>query len=94
MAIVDINYGCGCGVNKKTFEEAVKHADESGHIMTVAGTIKPTDRKAQVANTSSSTPLKTRSHSRQAVTVQPLGLVEDETDFSKLRAKLQTRLQG
>ena len=41
MAKVDIRHACGCGYTTSNLEEAVKHANERKHTLTVLGTIRP-----------------------------------------------------
>ena len=41
MAKTDIKYQCGCRFITVSLEEAVKHAEKTGHTLTVLGTIKP-----------------------------------------------------
>ena len=41
MAVVNVQYQCGCGFITAQAEEAVKHSDNEKHILTVLGTIKP-----------------------------------------------------
>ena len=40
MAGIDIQFQCGCGVVTKSASEAVKHAEEKKHTMTITGQIK------------------------------------------------------
>lgn len=45
MATVNIKVPCGCGYTATNLEEAVRHADETGHTLTVLGTVKSNNRK-------------------------------------------------
>ena len=83
MAIVNINFGCGCGYNAKTVEEATEHADKRCHTLTVTGTIKPSVSKAQKASLYSSD--RPRLHVPEATS--PVS-IEERADFSSLRDKL------
>ncbi|MCJ7760841.1 hypothetical protein MUP59_06845 [Candidatus Bathyarchaeota archaeon] len=49
MAIVDINYACGCGFHARTVEEAIKHVDDSQHTLSVLGSVKSSVPKVRVA---------------------------------------------
>ena len=89
MAIVSINYDCGCRFHGKTVEEAIAHVDETGHELNVAGVVKPSVQK--VRNTSSSYPVKRQSRPRTNYE-QTLDLqAEDTVDFGKLRDQIKNR---
>lgn len=40
MADIKIQFQCGCGFISKSAVEAVKHADDKKHTLTIAGAIK------------------------------------------------------
>lgn len=53
MAIVKMKFNCGCGFGGNTVEEAIAHADASGHTITnIAGSIAPTNKRVHVAKPS------------------------------------------
>jgi len=89
MAIVSINYDCGCGYHARTVEEAIKHVDDSKHTLNVAGSVRSSEQKVRKASLSVSA--SPRPYRRPAV-VAPLEVpAEDEVGFGKLRAKLQKK---
>ena len=89
MAIVLINYVCGCGFRRNTIEEAIKHVDETRHTLNVAGTIKSTEQKVRKA--SPTVYSNTRKQKGLAVAEQTEMELQDSIDFSNLRARLQNR---
>jgi len=89
MAIVSINFDCGCGYHARTVEEASKHADEHKHTLNVAGTVKSSERTALKASLSVSA--SSRSYKKPAAIAPPKAQEEDKIDFGSLRAKLQKR---
>lgn len=90
MAIVNVNYGCGCGFRSKTTEEAISHADNSKHELTVSGSIKPSEPRAQRAKSSPSGPVKAHRRIEKAPPVAVLAKPQTEStaDLSNLRARL------
>jgi hypothetical protein len=89
MSIVNINYACGCRFQCKTVEEAIFHADLSGHEINVLGTVKPSERRVRTRHASSAS--YTGSVRPQQVAKTPVEVeyerVEAE-DFHSLRARL------
>lgn len=43
-ANVKIHINCGCGYKTDSLEEAVKHAEEKKHCLTVLGEVRPVDK--------------------------------------------------
>lgn len=89
MAIVYINYDCGCGFHGKTVEEAIGHADEQKHSLCVLGSVMPSEPKVRRA----SLPVSASPRSdRKAAAVVPLEVqAESKIDFGNLRARLQKK---
>lgn len=46
MADDTTQYHCGCGYKTKSPEAAWKHSDDTGHMVTVSGVIKPSGHKS------------------------------------------------
>ena len=91
MAIVSINYDCGCGFHAKTIEEATRHVDNTLHILNVAGNVRssePKVPKAKVSSYASTYPRPRTTDSVPLVTSDEVQ-IEDAIDFGNLRAKLR-----
>ena len=90
MAIIQINYDCGCGFHARTEAEAGKHVDNLGHTLVVSGGIRPEAPRARrvVGALSVSTGKRTE---RPTTTPQIKVQDEERIDFNNLRARLQRR---
>lgn len=90
MAVVNIDYSCGCGVHARTVEEAIAHADDRMHVVNVFGVIRPSGHKVSktavraLANPRPSRPVR-------AAAPPPQAPEESKVDFGNLRAQLRRR---
>lgn len=90
MAIVSILCNCGCGTKVRTVEEAIKHADDHGHTLTVQGMVEPSERRVKARKTYVQE--KPRARTSKAFPATPAEIVEqDKIDFGSLRARLQKK---
>jgi len=89
MAIVNINYDCGCGYHAKTVEEAARHADDSHHTLNVAGTVRSSERKVRKIAASPHVFVGPRLRTPRSVPITAEVEEEHKVDFGDLRARLQ-----
>lgn len=58
MAIISVEYVCGCGFRTRKIEEASVHCDSRAHVITsINGTIRPTPHAVEHAEPQFSTPV-------------------------------------
>lgn len=95
MANVSIQFGCGCGLVCRTIEEATNHCDDTGHIMTISGQIKP--EASVIKQKQKVTSSKVDRPARPAQKATPV-LVEEinygAAEFSALKARLRRKTGG
>jgi len=58
MAKVDVRYNCGCGNSYIDPVEAAKHCDDTGHKLTVSGSITPDAPRVRTKKRVSSAPAR------------------------------------
>ena len=90
MASVEIQYNCGCGVRAVSLEAAVKHSDNTHHLMTVSGVIRPdTPKPAKIvglANTTMRRAIRKAEH-----VVEPEPAADYDGSFDNLKKRLGRR---
>lgn len=94
MASKDIHYNCGCEFSTTKLEEALEHADSTGHSLTIVGSIKaPRAVKDAKKAAKDATVAAARAGTRKT-TRKPTAPVEEpaplyaSTVFSDMRARL------
>jgi len=98
MAIVTIQFGCGCGDKYGEVEAATRHCEQTGHVLTVSGQVKPTEQELRIvkeaalaARKLAHAPVRQAPARKEAAGPVQVAVEAKLADFSSLRAKLHKR---